>query len=163
MLVAQSCPTLCNPMDYSLPGSSVHEILQARTLEWVAIPFSRVSSWPRDCTLISCITSRFFTIWATREAENLPVMWETWIQSLGGEGIHSSILAWRILWTEELGRLQSMGSQSAVRDWVTHTFYIKQWDKTGLKALLKDKLMEELHSWVSGLCMQNSKRPRTYL
>ena len=48
VLVAQSCLTLCDPMDYSLPGSSVHGILQARILEWVAIPFSRVSSQPRD-------------------------------------------------------------------------------------------------------------------
>ena len=40
MLVAQSCPTLCNPMDYSLPGSSVHRILQSRILEWIAVPFS---------------------------------------------------------------------------------------------------------------------------
>ena len=45
---AQSCPTLCNPMDYSLPGSSVHGIFQARTLEWVAISFSRRSFQPRD-------------------------------------------------------------------------------------------------------------------
>ena len=44
VLVAQSCLTLCNPMDYSLPGSSIHGILQVRTLEWVAIPFSRGSS-----------------------------------------------------------------------------------------------------------------------
>ena len=42
--VAQLCPTLCNPMDYSLPGSSIHGIFQARVLEWVAISFSRVSS-----------------------------------------------------------------------------------------------------------------------
>ena len=47
-LVAQSCLTLCDPMDGSPPGSSVHGILQARILEWVAIPFSRGSSWPRD-------------------------------------------------------------------------------------------------------------------
>ena len=47
-LVAQSCPTLCDPMDCSLPGSSVHGIFQARVLEWVAISFSRGSSWPRD-------------------------------------------------------------------------------------------------------------------
>ena len=46
--VAQSCPTLCDPMDYSLPGSSVHGIFQARILEWVAISFSRRSSQPRD-------------------------------------------------------------------------------------------------------------------
>ena len=54
-LVTKSCPTLCDPMDCSLPGSSVHGILQARILEWVAIPFSRRSSWPRDQTHVSCI------------------------------------------------------------------------------------------------------------
>ena len=54
--VAQSCPTLCDPMDCSLPGSSVHGILQARILEWIAISFSRGSSWPRDQTLVSCIS-----------------------------------------------------------------------------------------------------------
>ena len=48
VLVAQSCLTLCNPMDYSPPGYSVLGILQAGILEWVAIPFSRRSSWPRD-------------------------------------------------------------------------------------------------------------------
>ena len=68
MLVSQLCPTLCDPMDYSLPGSSVHEILQARILEWVAIPSPRKSSLPRDQTWVSCIAGRFFTIWATREA-----------------------------------------------------------------------------------------------
>ena len=78
VLVAQLCLILCDPRDCSPPGSSVHEILQARILEWVAIPFSRGSSWPRDWTLISCITGRFFTIWATRETKNLPAMWETW-------------------------------------------------------------------------------------
>ena len=62
-----SSPTLCNPMDCSLPGSSVHEIFQARILEWVAIPFSRGSSQPRDWTQVSCITGEFFTTWATRE------------------------------------------------------------------------------------------------
>ena len=50
VLVAQSCPTLCNPMDYSPPGSSVHGILQARILEWVVIPFSRGSFQPRNQT-----------------------------------------------------------------------------------------------------------------
>ena len=50
MLIAQSCPDLCNPMDCSLPGCFVQGILQARILEWVAIPFSRGSSQPRDQT-----------------------------------------------------------------------------------------------------------------
>jgi len=57
VLVAQSCPTLYNP-----PGSSVHGILQARMLEWVAIPFSRESSRPRDQTQLSDVAGRFFTI-----------------------------------------------------------------------------------------------------
>ena len=64
----QSCPTLCDPMDCSPPGSSVHEILQARILEWVVISFSRGSSWPRDQTQVSCTGAGFFTVWATREA-----------------------------------------------------------------------------------------------
>ena len=62
----QSCPTLCDPMDCSSPGSSVHGILQARILEWVATSFSRGSSWPRDQTWVSCIIGRFFVVWATR-------------------------------------------------------------------------------------------------
>ena len=70
-LIAQSCPTLWDPMDCSLSGSSVHGILQRRILRWVAIPFSRVSSWPRGWTQISCIAGRFFTIWATREAPHI--------------------------------------------------------------------------------------------
>ena len=61
--VAQSCQTVCDPMDCILPGSSVHRILQARILEWVAISFSRGSSWPRDRTLVFCITGRLFSIW----------------------------------------------------------------------------------------------------
>ena len=108
MCVSQSCPTFCNPTDCCLPGSSVYGILQARilewvampssgdlpnpgikpcllhcgwipyhlshqgssrTLEWVAYPFSRGSSWPRNQTGISCIAVRFFTSWATREAQ----------------------------------------------------------------------------------------------
>ena len=59
--VAQSCLTLCDPLDCSPPGSSVHGILQARTLEWVAVPFSRGSSQPRDRTQISRVAGGFFT------------------------------------------------------------------------------------------------------
>ena len=55
-------------MNYSLPGSSVHGIVHVRILEWVAIPFSRASSQPRDRIQVSCIAGRFFTIWDTREA-----------------------------------------------------------------------------------------------
>ena len=59
-------PTLCNPMDCSLPGSSIHGIVQAIVLEWGAISFSRRSFRPRDRTRISRIVDRCFTIWATR-------------------------------------------------------------------------------------------------
>ena len=60
VLVIQSCLTLCDPLDYSLPGSAVHRNFQARLLEWVAIPFSTGSSWFRDWTQVSCIADRFF-------------------------------------------------------------------------------------------------------
>ena len=66
----QSCPTLWDPMDCSPPGSSVHGILQARKLEWVIIPCSRGSSWPRKWThlsYVSCIAGGFFTTSATWE------------------------------------------------------------------------------------------------
>ena len=62
VLVAQLCLTLCDPMYCSPPGSSVHGILKARILEWIAISFSRGSSQPRDQTQVSCIAGRFFTI-----------------------------------------------------------------------------------------------------
>ena len=66
-LVAQLCLIPCDPMDCSLPGRSVHRIFQARILEWVAIFFSRGSSWPRDQTQVTYIAGRHFTIWAPRE------------------------------------------------------------------------------------------------
>ena len=80
--VAQSCLTLCNLMDCSLPGSSVHGIFQSRVLEWVAISFSRGSSQPRDQTRVSHTAGRRFTIRATRE----PLK--------GGKGITKSLKSW---------------------------------------------------------------------
>ena len=67
--VAQSCLTVCDPMDCSLPGSSVHGIFQAIVLEWIAISFSRGSSQPRDWTQVSRIVDRCFTTWAIREVK----------------------------------------------------------------------------------------------
>ena len=75
--VTQSCPTLCNPMDSSQPGSSVHGIFQVRILEWVATSFSRGSSQPRNQIRVFHIVGRPFTIWATRE--------QTWVQILSKE------------------------------------------------------------------------------
>ena len=67
VLVTQLCPTLCDPMVCGPPGYSVHGIHQARILEWVAMPFSRGSSWTRDRAWVPCIAGRFFIIWAIKE------------------------------------------------------------------------------------------------
>ena len=108
--VAQSCPTLCNPMDCSLPGSSVHGIFQARILEWVAISFSSGSSWPRDQTWVSCVPCNGRQILC--QLLHLGI-------SEKAMAPHCSTLAWKIPWTEEPGRLQSMGSQRVGHDWAT--------------------------------------------
>ena len=111
--VAQLCLTLCDPMDYSPPGSSIHGIFQARVLEWVAISFSRGSSWPRDRTWVSHIAGRHFTIWATREAykgkwkspldnikhsvqfssvaQSCPTLWDPMNHSMPGLPVHHQL------------------------------------------------------------------------
>ena len=125
--VAQSCSTLCDPVDCSLPGSSVHGIVQARILERVAISSSRGSSQARDQTPVSCIASGLLTIWATGEnpnaqkltAKHFVLCWE----NKGSQkttrfsvvmkktmATHSSVLAWRIPGIAEPGGLLSMGS-----------------------------------------------------
>ena len=79
--VAQLFPTLCDLVDYSPPGSSVHGILQTKILEWVAISFSRGSSWPRNWTQVSRIVGRHFTIWVTKDVrwvklcDSLSILW----------------------------------------------------------------------------------------
>ena len=80
--VAQSCLTLCDPVDCSLPGSTIHGILQARILEWVAISFSRGSSRPRDWTWVSRIGGRCFNLWATRVSLVLVKYAPTWNTAL---------------------------------------------------------------------------------
>ena len=90
----------CDHMDCSLPGSSVHGILQARILEWVAISFSRGASWPRDRILVSCTTGKFFTDWVTRET----LKWKSLSDSLWPHGLHSP-------WNS-LGQNTGVGSSS---------------------------------------------------
>ena len=142
---AQSCPTLCDPRDCSSPGSSVHEISQARILEWVVISFSRGISltqgshssllcflhWQAD-SLPLChlgIPHTYIYTHVPQIVRNLPAMQETQVWSLGwedplekGMATHCSILAWRIPWTEEPGGLQSMGWQRIQHNWATNTF-----------------------------------------
>ena len=90
--IAQSCLTFCSSMDCSPPGSSVLGILQARILEWVAVPFSRGSSWPWDWTQVSCIAGRFFTIWATREALYMYVYLYMYIYAYAYKHTHTHIM-----------------------------------------------------------------------
>ena len=78
----QSCLTLCDPMDYSLPGSSVYGTFQARILEWVAMSSSGGSSQPGDWTQVSHIAGGFFTFWATREAYLLAYLPQTLLMLL---------------------------------------------------------------------------------
>ena len=126
VLAAQLCLTLCNPMDCSPPGSSVHGILQVRILEWVAIPFPRGSSHPRYQNQVSCISGRFFTIWATRKdgrrsrkkkyrdtkrESDLPKVWHNWaINTLTNtfcltgylKGINVEKIDTHMLWTVKI-------------------------------------------------------------
>ena len=102
----QSSPTLCYPMDCSPPGSSVHGILQARVLEWVAISFSRGPSWPRDRTLISCVSCiscigrQTLYHWATWEALREAGNWvNNWSCPYGDASI-------KILYVTGLGSFQ---------------------------------------------------------
>ena len=95
VLVTPLCLTLCDPIDCSPSGSSVHEILQSRILEWVALSSSRGSSWPRDRTWVSYIVGRFFTIWATREAlyPSIHLLWGIGSQDFGGWEVLRSIVS----------------------------------------------------------------------
>ena len=99
MSVSQSCPTLT---DCSTPGSSVHEILQARILEWVANPFSRGFSQSRDWICVSCITDRFFTMWPTREVHNFlsaSYSWGVWMPMYVHVQLLSHVLLFVMPWT----------------------------------------------------------------
>ena len=99
MLVTQSCPALCDPMDCSPPGSSVHGIFQPRILEWVTISFPG--------NLLN---------------QGIKPAFPGLGRSPGkGNGYTLQILAWRIPWTEEPGGLQSLKSQRVRHDWVTNT------------------------------------------
>ena len=107
VVVAQSCPTLCDPMDCNPPDSSVHGIFQIRILELVVIPFSRGSSHPRDWTWVSRIMGRFFT--AEQPGKCLVIYLGLSLPLEKAMAPHSNTLAWKIPRTEEPDGLQSMG------------------------------------------------------
>ena len=101
--ISQLCPTLCDFLDCSLPGSSVHGIFQARILKWVAIAFSRGSSRPRYRTQVSHIVGRCFTVWVTREviphisdqfrsvAQSCPTLCDPMNRSMPGLPVHHQL------------------------------------------------------------------------
>ena len=109
-LVTQSYLTLCNPMDCSLSGSSVHGIFQAWVLEWVAVSFSRGSSQPRDQTRVSHVVGRCFTVWATREIHS-KLEYEKLIKS---EWVNLELCtassSWRKLWNKFTSKLWPSGT-----------------------------------------------------
>ena len=92
LLVARSCLTLCEPMDCSLPASSIQGILQAEILEWVAFFCSRGSSWPRDWTWVSWIAGGFYPIWATRK------QWAFVVTRVEELGLWCSVWQPRLFW-----------------------------------------------------------------
>ena len=102
----QSCPTLCDPIHSSPPGSPVPGIVQARTLEWVSTSFSSAWKWKAE-------VKSFSRVWL------LATPWTAAYQASPEKGMatYSSILAWRIPRTEEPGWLPSMGSQRVRHDW----------------------------------------------
>ena len=113
----QWCLTLCNPLDCNPPGSSVHGILQARTLEWTAISSSSQEYIKNSYTLVP---------WWLRGKEpacqRRRLGFDPWVRKTTLEeelASHSSVLAWRIPWTEEPGGLQSVGLQRVRQDLAT--------------------------------------------
>ena len=136
-------------MNCSLPGSSVHGILQARVLEWVAIPLSRESFQPRDRMWVSWITGKFIIIWTTREAPRRQEPFPIWVpafeilrvsflngrwhstlpQQWNGKG-NGNPLRYCCLghpMTEEPGRLQSMGLHGVRHNWAHTHPHTQQW------------------------------------
>ena len=113
VLVTQLCPTLCDPMDYSPPGSFVLGILQARTLEWAANSLSRGSSQFRNWTQVFCIVGRFFTIWVTGETLYIQGFLSIDIGEGNGNPLQYSCLENSV--AKEPDGLLSMGSHSRTR------------------------------------------------
>ena len=125
--VTQSYPTLCDPIDCSLPGSSVHEIFQATVLEWIAISFSRGSFQPRDWTLVSHIVDRCFTAWANKKYIKLILFQFSSVQSLSrvwlcdpmncsmpGLPVHHQLLEFTQTHIHRVGDASQLSHQSVV-------------------------------------------------
>ena len=128
-LVTQSCLTLCDPRDCNPPGSSVCGILQARILEWIAVPSSRGCAQPRDRTQVSRFAGGFFTVWAATEALSI-VRWAQFsIYSRANDSLlmsHAVLSSlYNILWIMRISNLVG-GAGNENGQW-TGTFHSSMW------------------------------------
>ena len=144
----QSCLTLWDPMDCSPPGSSVHGILHARILEWLAIPFSRGSSWFRGRTQVSHIAGGFFTIWATRE-DLVKLKWEKDFRAVslvpGPQWAQNQLWPW--LWLTLAQPLPCPRHKEESRDLVWLSQWQEQTQRRQEQCSLRT-LQQELHDLV---------------
>ena len=142
------CLTLCDSMDYSLPGSCVHGILQTITLEWVAIPFSRGPSWARDQTRVSpALAGRFFTT---------STIWKAVIQGYGNDSTSVTWITW--VWKTQIksnfwtaGRLHEF---SQVRKPAKNTdqnlvTWLALWPHILIQSLLPILQMRKRQPWIT--------------
>ena len=121
--VAQSCPTLCDSMDCSLSGSSVHGIFQARVLEWIAISFSRGFFQPRNWTRVSRIAGRCCTVWATSNPTHRHIPWgnQSWKRHM-----YSLFIAARY----RIARTWKQPRCPLTDEWIKKFWYICTWNST---------------------------------
>ena len=147
--MAQLCLTLCDPIDCSPPGFSVHRILRARILAWIATPFSRGSSWPRHWTLVSCIAGRFIAEWPGKPHFN-------WSQTEKGKYQYMCDLSEFFLVREPWGPISSCRSKTKADGSITFRgvaieFFQHEWEFLNHvpKKVYHNMLMENYSDLVS--------------
>ena len=163
----QSCTTLCNPVDSSLPGSSVHGILQARILEWVATPSSRgIFLTHRQNPCLLCLLHWLVGSLPSVLRGKLKIAYYSFLRTLNlyfyilnlplekEMATHSSILAWEIPRVEEPGGLQSMGSQRVRLDWAISLSlsHIKPWTRKTINPPPQPHQLSTSKLHISQLC-----------
>ena len=147
----QACLTLCHPMEGSPPGSLVHAISQARILEWVAVSFSSGSSWPRDQTLVSCVSciGRWILYCCGHlEKKSVLCVWNVWFS-------FTKILLSRAM--DHLGTLQGFAGEICIHLWMPVQGLLPLWSLSGL--LQEASELPLFHS-LSALCVYESTCPR---
>ena len=157
----QSCPTLCNLMDYSPPGSSIHGILQTRILEWDSISFCILCpTFPKLNEL--CIANLLFLLPFQLLENDLVLLSLNFISGVKRAldlqktmiiqkemATHSSLLSWIIPWTEGLGRAKSIGSQSRTRQKQLSTWVLKI--QKHINSIVTPSVAEDLQSTLEKL------------